>query len=276
MDERAVLAACQQFRLNRDIKSARGPQGNQAGVGVGSSVEFYDYRNYIPGDDPRHVDWSVYARSEQLTVRRFREEINPRVDVLIDTSRSMGIDDGRKPELAKELVSYLLTAAKFDGGTTRLHLLGERYRRGASPIEIQFDATDSVLFSGPLSEQLAQRGMCFVISDFLANRSPVTVLRQLAQSTAQLVVVMLLGPWESQPPVGEVWQLVDAETGETLPLGATRRALQNYLRRLQSLRQEISELCTTTGSRFVEVCANDTLSNVLRRDFLPREVVYPQ
>ncbi len=70
-----------------------GRVGERLGSGTGSSLEFQDYRPYAPGDDLRHVDWAAYARSELLTVRLYREEVAPRVDLVIDVSRSMAVTE---------------------------------------------------------------------------------------------------------------------------------------------------------------------------------------
>ena len=65
--------------------------GSTLGARAGSSLEFRDYRGYEPGDDLRHVDWNAYARTDQLSVKLFREEVSPHLDVLIDGSRSMAL-----------------------------------------------------------------------------------------------------------------------------------------------------------------------------------------
>src|SRR5215207_6090681 len=69
----------------------RGRAGERLGAGLGASLEFEDYRPYGPGDDLRHVDWAAYARTETLAVRLYRDEVAPRVDVVLDNSRSMAV-----------------------------------------------------------------------------------------------------------------------------------------------------------------------------------------
>src|SRR4051812_38038000 len=62
----------------------------------GSSLEFRDHRGYEPGDDLRHIDWNAYARTDQLTIKLFREEVAPVLDVVIDASRSMDLEGSDK------------------------------------------------------------------------------------------------------------------------------------------------------------------------------------
>ena len=65
--------------------------GERLGSGTGSSLEFQEYRPYTPGDDLRHVDWAAYARSETLAVRLYRQEVAPRIDLVLDVSKSMAV-----------------------------------------------------------------------------------------------------------------------------------------------------------------------------------------
>src|SRR6187431_2387720 len=91
IDWLAVRTAAARLALPRTL--LRGRAGERLGAGTGSSLEFQDYRPYAPGDDLRHVDWAAYARSELLAVRLYREEVAPRVDLVIDVSRSMAVTD---------------------------------------------------------------------------------------------------------------------------------------------------------------------------------------
>src|SRR6201995_1984911 len=76
--------------------AASGIVGSQSGRRAGSSIDFQDYREYQPGDDLRFIDWGIYARSDRLTVKLFREEVTPHLDLILDGSRSMNL-----PETAK-------------------------------------------------------------------------------------------------------------------------------------------------------------------------------
>ena len=74
----------------------RGLVGGHLGNRSGSSLEFMDHRQYIPGDDLRRIDWSAYARSDKLSIKLFRDEVSPHVDIIIDCSRSMALPDSEK------------------------------------------------------------------------------------------------------------------------------------------------------------------------------------
>src|SRR2546422_10183740 len=71
--------------------AASGWTGTRSGRRAGSSIDFQDYREYQPGDDLRFIDWGIYARSDKLTVKLYREEVTPHLDLILDGSRSMSL-----------------------------------------------------------------------------------------------------------------------------------------------------------------------------------------
>ena len=87
-----------------------GVDGQRIGRRSGNALEFSEYREYRPGDDLRRIDWRVYARSEQLMIKQYSEEIDPRCDVILDHSASMAVTE-RKASAAIALTVMFTTAA---------------------------------------------------------------------------------------------------------------------------------------------------------------------
>src|SRR5579864_8999234 len=85
--------------------------GSRSGRRAGSSIDFQDYRDYQPGDDLRFIDWGIYARSDRLTIKLFREEVTPHLDLVLDGSRSMSLGDSAKAFACAKLAALLATAA---------------------------------------------------------------------------------------------------------------------------------------------------------------------
>ena len=100
----------------------RGLNGNRAGSGIGSSIDFQDHRPYLPGDDPRYIDWQAYARSGHYTLKLYREEVSPSVDVVLDSSASMFLTE---PKAARtvELFYFSVVSALQSGGSLRCYLV---------------------------------------------------------------------------------------------------------------------------------------------------------
>src|SRR5262245_46809468 len=123
--ERAAL----QYSLGVPRRAPVGQVGGTLSQRAGPSPEFRDHRAYEPGDDLRHIDWSAYARTDQLTIKLFREEVAPILDVVIDSSRSMDLEGSEKAGGAVALASFFVTAAMRSGYTHLAWLLGEKVRQ---------------------------------------------------------------------------------------------------------------------------------------------------
>ena len=101
----------------------RGDSGNWQGAGVGSSIDFQDHRPYLPGDDPRYIDWQAYARTGHYSMKLYREEVSPRVDVALDVSASMSFDDAKLTR-ALELFYFCVESARQSTSSLRCHAVG--------------------------------------------------------------------------------------------------------------------------------------------------------
>jgi uncharacterized protein (DUF58 family) len=279
MDERSVLAACRRYKLQHAPRRAFGRLGDEHALHTGSSLEFHSYRSYARGDDPRRIDWNVYGRTERLQVKLFEAEIQPHVDVLLDSSASMAIADGRKPELTRELAAFVWHSARFAGNAARLHVLGETAELCEAPARLSAAASGRccVLFEAPArtAHRFRPGGLRVLISDFLVSSSATTAIRELASNAAQLLVIMALGPWEANPTSSGSQQLRDVEsTGEAL-IELSEASIARYLLRLGRLRDEVRGACASVGATWVEVVCDAALEPVLRRDLLPAGVVSP-
>ncbi|HMI93547.1 MAG TPA: DUF58 domain-containing protein [Polyangiales bacterium] len=277
MDERAVLQALRSYRLERRLRRAQGALGAELGNRAGSSLEFHDYRAYQPGDDPRRIDWAVYGRSEELTVRLFREEIHPRLDIVLDGSRSMALADGRKPALALELCAFAWHSARLQGSAVRVHVAGERLHSSEQPPSAAPRDGRSLLFDAPGSCARALRGggLRIVISDFMTESSVHAAIRELSAGAAQLVVLRTLGPWEASPDIAGALELLDVETGDQLAAQLAAQSVARYRSRLARLSESLRASCRATGARFADVICDVPLLDALRRDLLPAGVVAP-
>ena len=110
------------LRLPLRSKVWRGGSGDFSGAGTGSSMDFQDHRNYAPGDDPRHINWQAYARTGQYTMKLYREEVRPVVDLICDVSPSMFLDETKSARTA-ELLSFFTQSSLRAGASLTIHLV---------------------------------------------------------------------------------------------------------------------------------------------------------
>jgi uncharacterized protein (DUF58 family) len=200
----------------------------------GFSQEFAEYRAYTPGDDLRHVDWNVFARTEKAYLKRYRGETNTVVMVLLDASASMGFGSGavRKFDYAKFLASALVYLAHLQRDSTGLIVFHDDVVNFVRPSGRQgqlmrlLHGIDSAQlgkrtnFGRPffeLQQFLKRRGITILISDFFED--PETVLRTVAPlhfRGNELILFHVLDRSELEPKLGGPALLVDMETDETI------------------------------------------------------------
>ena len=243
--------------------------GTHLGHRVGNSIEFMDYREYMPGDDLRRVDWSVYARSDRLTVKLYREEVSPHLDILVDGSRSMGGKASPKARAAVALAAALATAAGnakfthmlFQAGDHIAPVHGGNGRPGAWQ-GIDFvgrEGLNAALQQGPPAWR--RRGTRVVVSDLLFEAQPLPVVQQLMRDAASLCVVQLLGICDTAAPPRGNLRLIDSETGQTRELYIDAAAEKRYRQKLKTHHDAWQHACRQAGATLVQLIAEPLLKS---------------
>jgi uncharacterized protein (DUF58 family) len=244
--ERAVA----RFRLAMPAAPFAGTIGGRLGRTVGASLDFADFRDYVPGDDPRRVDWGAYARTDQLKVRLYREEVAPALDLCVDVSASVAAT-AEKERAARDLVHAFLAWGADAGARPRIFALGG----GAllTETELRFMAPSPALELPTVP--LRPRGIRVVLSDFLTASDPAPLLRRIAAGAAHLIVVQLLDPWEERPSADGALALIDVETGARKDLRLGASAVRDYRERLARLCAAVEAAVRGVGGRFARVVA---------------------
>ena len=246
----------------------------------GFSVEFSEYREYTPGDDPRYLDWRLFARSDRYYVKRFEDETNLRCCLVLDTSRSMGYASGpySKSEYARTAaatIAYYLSTQRdavglitFEDRITDYiparHRPGHLRRlMGALEREPTGRATD---LAGPL-EQIAatvrKRGLVILLSDLLApTESLRTRLGYLRSRGHDVVVLRVLDPAELSFTFASPAMFLDVETGRELYIDPDD-ARGEYLRRFAAHAAEVEHACDDLGIEFQSITTDTPLELVL-------------
>ena len=200
----------------------------------GFSQEFAEYRAYTPGDDLRHVDWNVFARTEKAYLKRYRGETNTALMVLLDSSASMGFGSGpvRKFDYAKYLASALVYLAHLQRDSAGLIVFHDDVANFIRPsarqgqlMRLLYGIDRAQLgkrtdFKRPffeLQQFLRRRGITVLISDFYqAPETIVDTIEPLRFRGNEVILFHLLDPQELDPNLGGPALLVDMETEEAL------------------------------------------------------------
>jgi uncharacterized protein (DUF58 family) len=201
----------------------------------GFSQEFAEYRAYVPGDDLRHVDWNVFARTERTYLKRYRGETNTELTVLLDASASMGFarrGGVSKFEYAKYLAAALVYLAHLQRDAAGLIVFHDVVARFMPPSSRQgqfmrlLHGIDTATlgrrtaFERPflaLQNVLRRRGLIVVVSDFFEDPARIiSTLQPLRFHGTDLILFHLLDPEELAPTLGEPALFIDMETEEAL------------------------------------------------------------
>lgn len=207
------------LRLAVDPRQRRHGSGSRMGRGPGASLEFHDHRSYVPGDDPRHIDWRVLARTDTYVIRRYRQEVSPRVEVLLDVSASMAVDPA-KAQLATTVAALLVELARSSGSRPAIWALGERPDRldpgGAEAWRTALRRVSSrgaVGLSCPPVPGLSAGADRYLVSDGLCPDGGRQVVDRLGGGAGRICLVQVLTRTERDPQALGPVRLVDVEGG---------------------------------------------------------------
>jgi uncharacterized protein (DUF58 family) len=201
---------------------------------LGLSMDFAEHRPYVPGDDVRHLDWRLYARSDRHYVKQYEAETNANVVALVDVSASMGYGSGEitKLDYARYLAACLLHFSRRQRDRVGLALFDADVVRYVPPsaknLELSLLTLDRAEAGRPgalypslltAAERLVRRGIVLVVSDFYEEPDRVVdALRLLRGRGHDLLVFHLLDPAELDLPFEDPTSFEDMETGERLPV----------------------------------------------------------
>ena len=250
--------------------AASGWTGTRSGRRAGSSIDFQDYREYQPGDDLRFIDWGIYARTDRLTVKLFREEVTPHLDLIFDGSRSMNLADTAKANAATRLAALLATAAANAQCTRAVWLSGEGFQRlpndtlapsAWDKLELDSRRTPEQSFE-ILPPKFRRLGVRVLVSDLLWPGEPLQILRRLRDGAAALFVIQLLARDDVTPPEHGNLRVVDSETGDESEIYIDSSIARQYAGNLAQLQQSWSDACRQCGAQMTTIVAEDLESSL--------------
>lgn len=248
----------------------------------GFSQEFAEYRAYTPGDDLRHVDWNVFARTERAYLKRYRGETNSPLTVLLDASNSMKYTSHQvtKIDYARYTAASLFYLAihgqrdsagliVFDDEVRNYIRPSTRHgqlHRLLSGLE-QAEPRARTDFAKPLlhfQEFLRRRGMVIVISDFYESPEQIVkTIEPLRFHGNEVILFHVLDPKEMQPDLGEPAILVDLETNEHMEV-TPGYAHGEYRDKMDAHIRDLRERAQSAGLDYSLLQTDRPLDGVLR------------
>ena len=231
-----VLARLAAIPLHARLPMLGNVSGRHQSPHRGSSVEFAEYRKYVPGDDPRRLDWRAYARSDRYYVKEFEADTNLRTYLVVDTSASMGYKSGEisKFEFARKVAATLAHLTILGGDAVGLTCCSEAITkdippmRKASHLQAINDALGQAVPKGgtglvpslhTVAEKIRQRALVVIFSDlFIEPDTFNDALRHLRFNKHDVAVFHLFDRQEVEFRFDRPLRFVDLEDGTAIPL----------------------------------------------------------
>ena len=304
-----LLRRLEQFQLLAARRAKSSAKGERRSRARGQSVEFADYRNYVPGDDFRYLDWNLYGRLERLFLKLYEEERELPVRIFLDASESMTFGEPRKFDFARQVAAAIgyvalcgfdrVTVDAFPRSSDESHGREtsnleprtsnlERAARGAlrsvrgKKSAIQFFQNLGALTAGGqanLNESLRrgalearQAGVAVVLSDFLDPEGYESGLGALVARGFQVDIVQILAPDELAPTAFGDLRLVDSESGGFQEVTFGRYRLKAYQQTVQNYLQRLREYCQPRGINFFMAGSDMDLQELLLKQLRKAEV----
>jgi len=258
----------------------------------GFAVEFAQHRQYVPGDDIRHIDWKVWSKTDRIYIKEYEEETNLKCTILLDTSRSMRYGERDGPLARRAPASHGMS--KFDYAATLAASLAYLLQRqsdaaglvtfdtqvrvnrppSAHPSHLKQllhelqntepdDATDVGDVFHRLAERIAKRGLVVLISDLFADVNTLTeALRHFRHRRHEVVVFHVMHEHEIDFPFTDNTQFEGLETDDSV-LTEPRALRKAYLEAKDAFVDEVRRCCSSAGIDYVPLSTADPLDAAL-------------
>ena len=270
--EAAFFERLSRMRLHMGHKSSMNLTGNRKSVQKGSSTEFSDFREYMPGDDLRRIDWNAYGRLDRLYVKEYMEEKEAVVTILLDTSASMNYGEKSKADLASMLAAAMAYLGLNNMDRVQLFDMqrmqspfvangGKRFFFGLN------DWLEKCRFDGQVDIAAAVRqlpakgpGITIIISDFLQESllnkeqgAVEQILRFLNYRKQRPVFLQVLAGEELAVEMTGTRNLIDVEDKSSLRITLDAASIRMYEKTLQDFMAYLQRECSRAGA-FYGVC----------------------
>ncbi len=255
----------------------------------GSSCEFADYRDYIPGDDITKIDWNAYARFDKLYQKLYLDERQMHTKIYIDASRSMEYGRADKAEQALRLAATIAYLSLNEMDKVSIYVIRDREiievisgMVGKDAYVGEIGKLNSIEFSGDsyISDAIVPSsvgygdGMSVIISDFLTDNDYENAINHLADKKRDVFCIQVLSPDELNPKIRGKVHLYDSESVEKIYRKNIKKdIMQAYRKALEYVQERIETVCASRGASYLLVSSEDQMGDVFFGKLVEKEVL---
>ena len=253
--------------------------GNNPSIFQGEGYDFIELREYMPGDDIRHIDWNITAKMQRPYIKIFKEEreLNVVIASMLNGSVHFG-HDKFKQELIAEVVANLSYAVLHNGDLLSTHIFADQHysesrptkkissvKKGVSEI-LDFDAllkeANFELMAKQLYKRVRKRSLLLIVSDFFEIPD-----FKLLSKKHEVIAIIVRDKLEENPPVMGFSSLRDTETAQVLEGDFSKKSVEAYKERIHTHDRVLYKKFRDDGIRFTKIYTDENSAIALRRLF---------
>lgn len=270
------------LKLAVDKKSNAALLGSRKSVRKGSSAEFSDFREYMPGDDIRSIDWNAYARLDRLYIKEYMEEKESSVSIFLDLSKSMEYGEKKKSELCEELAAALSYIALMNMDHVVLYDLADiTHRHSASGGRAGYRDMTAWLERLEVGEPAdilrivqglgrMQPGLSIILSDFLSedfvenDEKLAQVIKYLQFKKQKVVLLHIMAEEELKIDLSGTFYLIDSENNDSrLRVTMDAEAVQGYNEKLEEFTGNLKRCAKKYGAAYHLCSTEDRFDKII-------------
>ncbi|MBV8083328.1 MAG: DUF58 domain-containing protein [Chloroflexi bacterium] len=286
--EPTLLRRLERLDLLSRRRVSHAVKGERRSSQRGTSVNFVDYRQYVPGDDVNQIDWNVYGRLDTLVIKLFEDEQNVTVHILVDNSRSMDWGEPNKLHLALQLAGALGYVGLSNFDRVQCATFSDTVGASFGPARNQREAQNLFAYLGGIeargetnfetslriyAAQNRRPGTAIIITDLLSHSSFENGIRYLLERRYDVVLLHLLAPAEVHPALGGDLKLIDRETGKYVDVTLNQRALSLYAERYTRWTNALEAFCGRHGILYERIESTEPVDRLIFQTFRKRGLV---
>jgi uncharacterized protein (DUF58 family) len=280
-----VLARVERMRVNPRRRQTNRMRGEHLSSKGGTSIEFVDYRDYVPGDDIRYVDWNIFSRLNHPYLKLFAHEEEMHVVVLLDASTSMQYEG--KFDLARQVAAALGVMGLMNVERVSVYSCASLQKdpvmlppiTGRANLKRFLTFLEDLQGGGefPVERAIEEalkrhrgKGVALVLSDFLTFGDVTRAFNLLHTAGLEIYGLQVLGPSELDPELTGDLRFIDSETLQSLDVSSVGELLGIYHEHRLALENHLSAECRKRNGRFLSVPSDDPIKTVLFDKLLRR------
>jgi uncharacterized protein (DUF58 family) len=280
-----VLARVERMRLAPVKRLTNRQRGEHLSDKGGASTEFSDFRDYVAGDDLRHVDWNIFSRLNHPYLKLYAHEEDMHCVLILDGSTSMSFEG--KYDLARQLAASLGVMGLMNVERVSIYACGAKRTEpaflppcsGRAALKRFFAFLEGLEAGGEVPVESAVelalkrhrgRGVAVVVSDFLTFGDVTRSFNLLHAAGLEIYGLQVLAPSELNPELNGDLRIVDSENGQTIDVSSIGDLLGIYYEHLHGMQTHLAAECRRRNGRFLTLSSNDSIKTALFDQLLRR------